>query len=509
MDPFQYLDSLGQFRMRMGLSRMKRLMARMEHPELSVPSVLVAGTNGKGSTCAMADAMLSSFPVRRAMYTSPHLERITERLLMDGTEVEDDTLGQYIMAVKELSDDEFQSDDMPTYFEHLTASCFKLASDRGMDALVSEVGLGGRFDATNVLEPAAVAITSISLDHQEHLGHDTVSIAGEKAGIIKPSTPVVIGPMGSDSIDGQRALRAVLEVCSMNGCPVVLVHRAGAAEDVGEVLSSYSIPDWRVLEVSSMTTLEGTHARIDTTGSGPGKEGGEDLSVIDEALIGTFTTPLLGEFQGTNMVCAAALSLLLLPSALAHSRLREGDQRAVLDLMERRNCLKDTYTIDDISRMLHEGLRRTVLKGRLERRTLSGRTLVLDGGHNEEAGRSISSTISRLYPGKKVSLLLAMMKDKDAGEFSGLFRDIASCIVLTRLPMERSMPVGDLLRGVVRGMGGAQPVHLREELKAAFESWIGSIEEDGVGIACGSFYLYRPVSEMIRKRSEGIDKDEN
>jgi dihydrofolate synthase / folylpolyglutamate synthase len=205
VDPLQYLFSLEHFGIKFGLGNISALVARLGHPERTFRSVHVAGTNGKGSVTAMVDAALRAAGHRSARYTSPHLIDLAERFVIDGRPVENAAL---VAAVADVRDaiDGLRTDGslevQPTFFEVTTAVAFELFRRAGVDIAVIEVGLGGRLDATNVLAPPqliATAITSIALDHELYLGHTLADVAFEKAGIIKPGVPVVLGPLEADA----------------------------------------------------------------------------------------------------------------------------------------------------------------------------------------------------------------------------------------------------------------------------------------------------------------------
>ncbi|WP_428490329.1 bifunctional folylpolyglutamate synthase/dihydrofolate synthase [Rhodopila sp.] len=174
----------------LSLDRLRGLLVRLDHPEQRLPPVIhVAGTNGKGSTCAFIRAMAEAAGLRVHVYTSPHLMRFNERIRVAGALVGDDQLLAAMQRIERIND------AAPiTVFEVITATAFDLFAATPADLCVIEVGLGGRGDATNVIgPPAACAITSISLDHRELLGPSVEIIAAEKAGIMKPGTVVAIG----------------------------------------------------------------------------------------------------------------------------------------------------------------------------------------------------------------------------------------------------------------------------------------------------------------------------
>ena len=184
------LSRLARFGLRMGLDRMRHFLESLGDPHRAVPVIHVAGTNGKGSTTRLIGAMLRAAGYRVGEYTSPHLQNINERIHVDGVPISDTDLHAVLAEVDEARqhwaaalDDFVPIDRVLTYFELMTAAALLHFSRAEIDVAVVEVGLGGRLDATNVVDPIATAITSIGLDHTEQLGGDVAAIAGEKAGI--------------------------------------------------------------------------------------------------------------------------------------------------------------------------------------------------------------------------------------------------------------------------------------------------------------------------------------
>jgi dihydrofolate synthase/folylpolyglutamate synthase len=175
--------------MRLGLETMRDACGRWGHPEQSFAAVHVAGTNGKGSVCAMVESIARAQGLRTGLYTSPHLCRFAERIRVDGDPIDD-------QALAALLDRILDEEPALSFFEAATLTAFAAFRNARVDLAVVEVGLGGRLDATNVLaSPAAAAITRIAMDHGEHLGPTLVDIAREKAGIAKPGLDIVLGPM--------------------------------------------------------------------------------------------------------------------------------------------------------------------------------------------------------------------------------------------------------------------------------------------------------------------------
>lgn len=188
--------------MTLGLDHMRALMERLGHPERRFRSVLVAGTNGKGSTTTMLAAILSGHGVRTGRYTSPHVFRVNERIVVDGELVSVEEMEAAAARLVPLQD------EIPfSYFEALTAIAFLIFAARGVEIAVLEVGLGGRLDATNIVEPEVAIVTSISLDHRRILGDTEEAILGEKLGISRPGVPLLVGELSPK-------LRAVVDSAS-------------------------------------------------------------------------------------------------------------------------------------------------------------------------------------------------------------------------------------------------------------------------------------------------------
>ena len=188
--------------MKFGLDTIRALVERLDHPEASFPSLLVAGTNGKGSVVAYVDAVLRASGRRVGRYTSPHLLRVNERIAVDGREISDGDLDRAVERVRVAAGALVRAGTMaahPTYFEALTAAAFLHFRDAGVEVAVLEVGMGGRLDATNVVEPVTSAIVSVDLDHEAYLGTTLPAIAREKAGVLRAGRTTVLGPMAAEA----------------------------------------------------------------------------------------------------------------------------------------------------------------------------------------------------------------------------------------------------------------------------------------------------------------------
>jgi dihydrofolate synthase / folylpolyglutamate synthase len=192
------LFALESFGIKLGLENIQRLCEALDYPHRSFATLHIAGTNGKGSVTAMAHAALIASGIRAARYISPHLSDLAERFVIGPAQVDADTLNTVADDVLTLAERLRTRGVLtvpPTFFEVTTAMAFEMFRRAGVEVAVIEVGLGGRFDATNVIAPVAGAITTIGMDHQQHLGPTIESIAAEKAGIIKAGMPVVVGDL--------------------------------------------------------------------------------------------------------------------------------------------------------------------------------------------------------------------------------------------------------------------------------------------------------------------------
>ena len=190
-----YIHSRNRFGIKLGLDRMRALLQKLGAPHLKYPAIHVAGTNGKGSTTALVSAVLKTAGYKVGAFTSPHLSSYCERLVINGEPIAPDRLAALVSKVQTVVEEAALDPAIghPTEFEFGTLLAFVYFAEEKVDIGVFEVGMGGRLDATNVLTPLVAGISHIALDHQEYLGNDLVSIAKEKAGIIKPGIPVVIG----------------------------------------------------------------------------------------------------------------------------------------------------------------------------------------------------------------------------------------------------------------------------------------------------------------------------
>lgn len=225
----EYLYGLQKHGIKLGLETMRTLLGRLGNPERRFKSLHIGGTNGKGSTAAMTASMLQAAGYRVGLYTSPHLVDFRERIRVNQVMITEEQVAETTQRLRAI----VPSDLTPTFFELTTAMAFLHFAESGVEVAVLEVGLGGRFDATNVVEPEACAITTIALDHQQYLGTTEAAIAFEKAGIIKPGVPVVAG-----RIDGP-AWDVIRTTAADRGAPLMRLGRDFETSGIGPEAFSY------------------------------------------------------------------------------------------------------------------------------------------------------------------------------------------------------------------------------------------------------------------------------
>ena len=221
----------GAPRRKFSLAEIGVLLRHLNDPHYRFQSILIAGTNGKGSTAATLASVLAEAGLRTGLYTSPHLERVNERVRVNGAEITDGDFARHFFAVRDVSEGLAGSGElaqMPSFFEVLTAIGFLHFAEKGIDVAVLEVGMGGRLDATNIVDPIISIVTDISLDHMEWLGSTIAAIAGEKAGILRPRGVMVTLPQHPEANQVLGEVAAQLEVRGVSATPYMPAIGTGA-----------------------------------------------------------------------------------------------------------------------------------------------------------------------------------------------------------------------------------------------------------------------------------------
>jgi dihydrofolate synthase / folylpolyglutamate synthase len=228
----EFLSSLGVFGAKPGLENIRRLTAMLGSQQDKLRIIHVAGTNGKGSTCAMLESIYRAAGLRVGLFTSPHLVSFNERMQVNRVPASEDDVVRLVREIQPLLE-KFPVESHPTFFEVVTAMALRQFADRQCDLVVWETGLGGRLDATNIVTPLASVITNIGLDHQQWLGDTHEQIAAEKAGIIKPGVPVIT------AAEPGRGLEVIAKVAHENDSLLTVIDRNDAR---GALLDAAKIP---------------------------------------------------------------------------------------------------------------------------------------------------------------------------------------------------------------------------------------------------------------------------
>jgi dihydrofolate synthase/folylpolyglutamate synthase len=258
MTPELYIRP-GQPRRKFSLDQVHTLLAALDDPHTRYPSVLIAGTNGKGSTASTLASILTASGFRTGLYTSPHLERVNERIRVDRVLIPDDDFARLYFRIHATAEDlvaRVALPQHPSFFECLTALAFLYFAEQAVDIAVLEVGMGGRLDATNVVEPLLSVITDISLDHTEWLGPTITDITREKAGILRPHGTLITLPQHPEANQALGEIAAALDVRGVSATPYMPpLHADPAAPYPVEIQSAHIAPT----EIEVASPLTGAH----------------------------------------------------------------------------------------------------------------------------------------------------------------------------------------------------------------------------------------------------------
>jgi dihydrofolate synthase / folylpolyglutamate synthase len=426
---------------RLDLEPIRRLLKRLGNPEKSLSIVHVAGSKGKGSTCLLAEAILGAAGERVGTFTSPHLESWCERFRIAGRQVDGSTLADAVEGVRphvEALKAE-DPDKAPTFFDATTATALLLFSRAQVSRVLLEVGLGGRLDSTNAVEPAVTCITQIELEHTDKLGDTLSAIAGEKAGIIKPSVPCIAGPLVPEARD------VVAERARSVGAPLFAL---GGEISVERLEKS----EW------SRYGVGGDVAQAFVYRESAGFELATGLSV-------------LGEHQTDN-------------AAIAIAALRRLGHR----------------TDDEWVEAVRLGLASVHLPGRLEV-LREGPWLVVDSAHTRESAVSLRRALDGI-PAASRHLVLSISRDKPSEEILQTLLEGVDSVWATCAEPLRSMEPGELARLCARVAPGCR-VRCEPDPRVAVERARDLLAEDDLLCCTGSVYLAGAARGVLGSRGTG------
>lgn len=445
------------------LARMVDLLKRLGNPQQNLKIVHVAGTKGKGSVSTTIAGVLTAAGLRTGLFTSPHLDAVEERVIIDGGPCRPDTfvrlveeLWPHVMAMDEAA--ATQGGSGPTYFEITTAMALLHFSQMQTDAVVLEVGLGGRLDSTNVCQPVVSVITSISFDHMKQLGNTLTEIAGEKAGIIKPGVPVVSG------VTEEEPARVIRAKAGEMNAPLIELGR--------EFHYTYRPPQQMQ---RSLTNGNGS-------ASGRADRGQIDFRwerTTDQAAWSEVELNLLGEHQGLNAAVALATLCEL--------------RQAGWNLPEQ---------------AIRKGMRETTLAARME--IVSERpTVIVDAAHNVASIRAFVATLQSCFPHGPRLLLFATTKDKDAAgmlaELLPACDEIAFTKYLNNPRAVQPEELNQLAAEISSSMPGSKALASRHVFHQPQEAWAWAknraTPDHLIGIT-GSFFFAAEMRRLLRSEAQ-------
>ncbi len=419
------------------LAHMRALLGALNHPERRFPSVLIAGTNGKGSTAATLASILRASRLRTGLYTSPHLVRINERIRIDGNEIRDDEFALLHDLVDRTAERLVEEGELPwhpSFFEMLTGIAFEYFAQNKVDIAVLEVGMGGRLDATNVVEPRVSVITDISLDHQNFLGNTVMEIAREKAGIIRRGGVVVTLPQQPQANDVIGNAILDLEAQGVSAVPYVPPVSPGSVE--------YLVPAIHKLRYP--------------------------LQVMDKQIL--VETPLIGRHQLRNVALAIATAVELAKHGFA-------------------------ITPESIER----GIRETHWPGRFQVVCASDNSLeyVFDVAHNPAGAWALRSTLSTCYEDRQLTFVFGAMRDKAIAEMTEILFPLAERVIVTPADNPRSATAEDIRHAAART---STEIEAAPDVASALERASFLAGTRGVVVITGSIYIVGEAMRLLRVR---------
>jgi dihydrofolate synthase/folylpolyglutamate synthase len=502
-------------RRKFDLAHMRILARALGDPQLHFPSVLIAGTNGKGSTAATLAGILAAAGYRTGLYTSPHLSRVTERIrtsapnvlesviLSEGrdptaveepacfshlhnrsrhsantppnlTEIPEETFARLYFRVDETAQrlvSDAQLPHHPSFFESLTALAFLFFAESNLDIAILEVGMGGRLDATNIVEPVLSVITDIALDHQDYLGNTIAEIAREKAGILRPGGTLITLPQHPEANQAIGEVAVALDTRAINAAPY-LPNRTfinSQASPSTSDLEGVILSDARSAESKDLPPRSYSHSGHRRSAPVPCLLNHYDLALDGQILC--VRSPLPGEHQRRNLALAIAAAI------------------------ELRN--QKSYNIP--SAAIAAGIANTAWPGRLE---FLPPNLLLDVAHNPAGAWALRAAIATLPEQQPRTLLFSCLRDKDLTEISRILFPLFDSsghrpldhIVLAPIDNPRAAHIDDLL-AAARALD--VPAHAAATPAEALALAQRLTPPEGLIVATGSIYLIGALREQV------------
>lgn len=446
-ESLDYLQSLVPTLERPGLERMRQYFAGRDNPQNGLPVVHVGGTNGKGSVTTFVASALSALGYKTGKFTGPHLHRFNERFVIDDQIIDDDSFAAIATTLLQQA----QAGSL-TWFEFLTAMAVEYFNRQEVTASVFEVGLGGRFDATSTIDNVAVSvITNVDLDHVHLLGDTVEKIAFEKAGIIKPQTPVITGCTGG-------ALKVLVERAAHLSAPLIVLD--GGASHKKNIFRDYSITIIDEGNNLSQSARESLLALKNYLGQ-------------REVVLG-----LGGAYQRSNALLAC-LAACLYASIRQERVLGEADLAKILD-----------------------GLASASWPGRFQ--FVEEPPMLLDGAHNSHGTRALRRSLEELYPGKNFVFVFACFENKDMKSLLAELVKPGDVLLAPALSHSRAVRSNEDISSFIRQSGGQSHVFagLPEALAYGLSILAMSDKPNSYAdrlIVCGSFALIKEAQLLAKK----------
>jgi dihydrofolate synthase/folylpolyglutamate synthase len=454
-------------RRKFDLAHMRILAAALGDPQAIFPSVLIAGTNGKGSTAATLASILTAAGYRTGLYTSPHLFRVNERIQIDGRQISDEDFARLYFQVDETARRLVEAGELPhppSFFEVLTALAFLYfagdgpASAKPVDIAVLEVGLGGRLDATNIVDPILSIITDIALDHQEYLGNTIAEITREKAGILRPNGILITLPQHPEANQAIGEAAATLNLTAIS-----------AANFVPHLAPRSSQNETRAFEQAAPLPANRYTVTLD----------GQPIEV---------DSPLSGHHQQRNLALAITAANYLRNLESYKSNQNEVSRNRI------------SYKITNSA--IETGIRNTRWPGRLELLTFpEGPSLLLDVAHNPAGAWTLRAAIAELPETQPRTLLFSCLRDKDLREMSQILFPLFDSsadrpydhILFAPIDNPRAASLDELL-AAARALD--IPAQAAPDLPAALALARELTPPNGLILATGSVYLVGEVRQL-------------
>ena len=425
-EALEFIEKSHKFGMRLGLENTFKLLELLGTPQDKLKFVHVAGTNGKGSVCSFISNTLKEQGYKVGLYTSPYLETFTERIRLNGNNIPEEDVARIITILTEkIEQMASEGYAYPTEFEIETAMAFYYYYEQEVDYVVLEVGLGGRYDATNVIKsPLASVIVSISLDHIGVLGDTLGKIAYEKAGIIKEDSIAVVYKQNPE------AGEVIKSVCE-------------------EKNTRYVEADFQNLVIKKSDINSQVF----------------DCTVMDEKFE-NMEISLIGDHQVNNAVLALTVI----------------------------KVLKDERNVEISKDAIRKAFLNTKWPGRIEK-IKDNPTFIIDGAHNEDGAKSLAKALEKHFSGKKMTLLIGMLKDKDIDSVLEILIDKFDKVITTTPDSDRAIDSEELKEKAEKYIKNVISI---PKIEDAVKYTLENAEKDEIIISAGSLYMIGHVRQLIK-----------